>query len=208
MPNNVLLISEKGAPLNCNEVDNNYLALLNRANHTGVQPASSIFDLASAVMLVPGIQSIQTDLNTLRSTLQTLSNDVLGQSGYVATLVNNLRTTVQTDITNLTTNLQQTNLTITSLTAADTSLSNRINDLRNDLNEALQDLSILLSGLQNNTSTLIPTPPDDIGDLILTYDDSADRIRWRIPSVINCGPFIERAWAVGEDTRIVLGSFI
>lgn len=206
MPNSITLISEVGRPLTCAEVDNNWLQSLNRANHTGTQAAATIYDLPTAVMTIPGIQSITSTLTQLNGQITDLQEQVLGQQGYVSTLVNNLRADLTEDITNLTTLVNQHSTQIGALQARDITLQAAIDALRVSVDDNIDDIDGTIQCLRDGTCLLVPVPPDEQGDLVLGYDDETNALVWGLPLSLFCGPLIEGAFPVGGRSNLQLGT--
>jgi hypothetical protein len=208
LPNGVLLISEKGSPLSCTDVDNNYLSLLQRGNHQGTQAASTIYDLAQAVLTIPAIQSLTSSLNQVNSQISDLQEQVLGQQGHVATAINILRTDLTEDITDLRSLVNQHTVQINGLLAADSVINQRIDSLVLSTNTSIDEIDEVIDCIRIGDCLLVPRPPDNQGDLLLGYDDDTNTIVWGLPLRLFCGPFVDGAFPVGGTTNLQLGTIV
>lgn len=206
MPNNVLLIGEKGAPLTCAEADSNYLALLDRGNHTGVQSASTIYDLSSTISALPNIQNIESNITQLTSQVNDLQEQVLGQDGHVSYLIQQASSLLGDDIADLRTLIESNTTSITHLVAEDTAIHTEIDQLREALEDDVNHISDTLQCLEDGTCLLVPSPPDEQGDLFLGYDDETNALIWGLPISLFCGPLVEEAFPVGKHSSVQLGT--
>ena len=73
--------NQKGSALTCTELDQNFAHVLQRENHLGTQPSSSISDFSGAVTnilqnsaLIAGTLSVTQAINGLRTDVNTLQN--------------------------------------------------------------------------------------------------------------------------------------
>jgi len=69
-----LKISAKGAPLTCAEHDENIDRLLDRANHTGFQSATTIYDLPSFLENLEIMQDTMNDIKGLEDQVSDLQH--------------------------------------------------------------------------------------------------------------------------------------
>lgn len=205
MPNGVLLISEKGAPLSCAEVDSNYLALLDRGNHMGTQSASTIHDLETTVGSFTTINNMQTTLTDLTDQLGDLQHQVMGVGGHVDLTINALESSIQSDLDAIRASINTNSNDITDLKAEDVAINTRIDNLSTELGLNIGTIGNLLQCLEDGTCLLVPSPPDERGDLVLGYDDDTNSLVWGLPLSLYCGPIREDAFAVGTDSHLELG---
>lgn len=204
----ITYISSVGRALTCAEVDQNFREFTQRANHTGTQSASTIYDLGQAVSALPPIQSLTSSITQLNSQISDLQNQVLGQQGHVANSINILRSELTGDISDLRTIVNQHTIQINGLLAADTSINNRINLLGTNLNTSIDAIDDVIDCIRIGNCLLVPRPPDNQGDLLLGYDDQTNTLVWGLPLSLFCGPFIDVAFPVGTNANIELGTFL
>lgn len=205
MPNGVILISEKGAPLSCAEVDANYLALLDRGNHLGTQSASTIHDLETTVGSFTTISNLQINVNDLLSQVADLQDQLMGEEGHLTVTINNLESSIQDDLAALRASVNTNTNDITLLKAEDINLNTRIDNLASQLNADIDSVESLIQCLEDGTCLLVPSPPDERGDLVLGYDDDTNTLVWGLPLSLYCGPLIDKAFSVGEDSHLEMG---
>lgn len=207
MPNGVTLISEKGAPLSCAEVDANYLALLNRSNHIGTQSASTIHDLESAINSFTSLSTIQTSVSNLQDEVSDLQYQLMGQGGHLDSSLDALSSLINGEITALRSLVNINTSSINDLRDEDTNLHDRINEILASVGSDIGSLASLLQCLEDGTCTLVPRPPDNKGDLILGYDDETNNLVWGLPISLFCGSLVEGAFEIGKNSRLELGTF-
>lgn len=128
---------DKNTPISCVELDETYDALREREQHTGVQPASTIYDLESTVEAYEFIQELLTCCDDLNTQLDSLREDLFGE-GELSTIINNLRNQLLQDIAeleaqlaDLETSLNASGLSLSGLAASITTLSQQIQGLQN-----------------------------------------------------------------------------
>lgn len=207
MPNGVTLISEKGAPLSCAEVDANYLALLNRTNHMGTQPASSIYDLEAAVNSLTSLSTIQTNLSELEDQVSDFQYQLMGTGGHLNSSLNSLSSSLNTELSSLRSLINNNTNSITDLRVEDEALHTRIDSILSNVDGQIGSIASLLQCLEDGTCVLVPSPPENQGDLILGYDDETDALLWGLPISLFCGSLVAEAFEVGTNSRIDLGTF-
>jgi hypothetical protein len=194
--------------MSCAEVDSNWLALQQRANHVGTQSASTIYDLAQTVATIPAIQGLTSSLLQITNQISDLQEQVLGQQGHVANSINILRAEITEDTSDLRALVNQHTVQINGLLAQDTLINNRINLLQTSLNTSVDDIDDVIDCIRVGNCLLVPRPPDNQGDLLLGYDDETNTLVWGLPLSLFCGPFIDVAFPVGADANLQLGTFL
>jgi len=147
--------SEKGAPLTCADHDNNIDALLDRANHTGKQPASTISDLELFITNSAPIKDLDERLDAVEEKILTLQDDVFNPGGYIDTLFKTLQNEYR---------------------AGDNALDIKIQDLRKKINE-LEQADTNLQGLIDGLTSRVQTNEDDIDDLENDLTDLEQRVQ-------------------------------
>jgi hypothetical protein len=207
MPNGVTLISEKGAPLSCAEVDANYLALLDRGNHMGTQSASTIYDLESTVSSFTNIGNLQTNLTDLMSQVADLQYQVMADGGHLDITINSLESSIADDLSTIRASINTNSNNISLLQEEDINLHTRIDNLLAGVELDIASIEDLLQCLEDGTCVLVPSPPDEQGDLLLGYDDETNALVWGLPIHLFCGPIIEQAFEIGKNSRLDLGTF-
>lgn len=170
-----LKVSDKGAPLTCAEHDANIDRLLDRANHTGTQPASTISNLPTYILNSAPIQNLDSRTDTLETQVSDLQNQLLGSGGYVDNLIDQLESDYQTADQALDTKIQGLQSTVTSLQTADVNLQGLIDGLDNRVDQLetdLQSTDTNLDNLDDSVSTLdgrvsdVENELDTLGNLL------------------------------------------
>lgn len=146
--------SEKGAPLDCADHDNNIDALLDRANHTGKQPASTISDLELFITNSAPVKDLDERLDAVEEKILTLQDDVFNPGGYIDTLFKTLQNEYR---------------------EGDKALDVKIQDLKRKINE-LEQADNNLQGLIDGLTNRVQTNENDIDDLEENLDDLTDRV--------------------------------
>jgi hypothetical protein len=121
-----LKISEKGAPLSCADHDANIDSLLARENHTGVQPASSIYDLKQTVLGYAELQTLLGGNAAFQAQIDALKKDVYDPDGYVQDLLSALRTELNATIAAESGRINSIQSAINTLTSRVDGLSARV----------------------------------------------------------------------------------
>jgi hypothetical protein len=98
MPDYPLYYVSTHGKLGCAQIDANTANLRQRSNHLGVQAASTIYDLRATVLAYPEIMELMAGDANLRSLIDALQLQVLGPTGHLAQVINNLRAELQSDI--------------------------------------------------------------------------------------------------------------
>jgi hypothetical protein len=98
MPDYPLYFVSSYGKLGCAQLDANTANLRQRSNHLGVQAASTIYDLKATMLAYPEIMELMSGDATLRSLIESLQLQVLGPTGHLAQVINNLRVELQSDI--------------------------------------------------------------------------------------------------------------
>lgn len=98
MPDYPLYFVSSYGKLGCAQLDANTANLRQRSNHLGVQAASTIYDLKATMLAYPEIMELMRGDATLRSLIESLQLQVLGPTGHLAQVINNLRVELQSDI--------------------------------------------------------------------------------------------------------------
>jgi microcystin-dependent protein/uncharacterized phage infection (PIP) family protein YhgE len=94
-------------PLTCDELRNNFLAAINRAEHRGLQGADTIFDLYDTVRAYDYIRTLQEQVNALDTELQQLRDDLFGEGelqriiDQVTQMIDDLENNLEAIISNL-----------------------------------------------------------------------------------------------------------
>lgn len=205
MPNGVTLISEKGAPLSCAEVDANYLALLDRGNHIGTQSASTIYDLEATVNSFTSLSNISTNLTGLISQVADLQYQLMGDGGHLDSSLSSLTNNFNSELSSLRSLVNSNTNSITSLHQEDIAINERIDNLLGEVNADIGSLSSLLECLEDGSCMMVPAPPDGQGDLFLGYDDETNTLAWGLPLSLFCGSLVSNAFDVGQNSRIQMG---
>lgn len=98
MPDYPLYYVSSYGKLGCAQLDANTANLRQRSNHLGVQAASTIYDLKATVLAYPEIMELMSGDASLRTLIESLQLQVLGPTGHLAQVINNLRVELQSDI--------------------------------------------------------------------------------------------------------------
>lgn len=98
MPDYPLYYVSSYGKLGCAQLDANTANLRQRSNHLGVQAASTIYDLKATVLAYPEIMELMSGDASLRTLIEALQLQVLGPTGHLAQVINNLRVELQSDI--------------------------------------------------------------------------------------------------------------
>jgi hypothetical protein len=89
MNNITPLLPTEGNPLDCVRFTALIEAIINRANHEGTQPCSSISDIEDCISNSTAFSSLENTIATLTNSYNTLRDDIYLSTGYVQTLINN-----------------------------------------------------------------------------------------------------------------------
>lgn len=141
----------QSSPLSCEDMDQNWEAVLDRSLHTGTQLASTISNLYTTVENYDFITALQQCCTDLTNQLADLQNSIFGD-GELSVLINNLRNDLLLDIAALQTDLDALTLRVTT---NENSIAT--------INSSLASLSSAITGLQNskaniNSPTFTGTP--------------------------------------------------
>lgn len=213
-----LKVSQKGAPLTCPEHDANIDRLLDRANHTGTQSASTIYDLPSYIQNLNFLTTLNGAIEDINSNIQDLQHEVLGTGGHVDTLLkgmemaykeadlalHNRLSNVEEDVLDL----SNTDITLQNLISGLTNRANGVDSTLNQQQGRLDSLDNRLDNQTNNVETL-DARVDDLEGLLGGTDIST---LLGDLSVINSiiKPIVEgEAWVLGRppnnSTGLILG---
>ena len=170
-----LKVSEKGAPLTCPEHDANIDRLLDRANHTGTQSASTIYDLPSFLQNLSLITGLTDEIENINSSIRDLQHEVLGTGGHVDTVIKGLESAYKEADLALHNRLSAVEEDILDLNNTDVVLQNLIDGLTNRANitettltqhqNTLNNLNNQLTNQGNSIDTLNNTV-DELGELL------------------------------------------
>ena len=150
--------------LDCSKLSNNFREVIKRANHTGSQASSTIYDLYSVVSNYDFITNLEEGLVTLGSDLTILRNDLFG-SGQLSQLITDLQEQINNLIGDLDSSISSTS-TILVFEAALASHEVDINSLL-DLSSDIQDsIDSILTRLDTAEGTISghTTSIDDLTD--------------------------------------------
>jgi hypothetical protein len=136
-----LKVSEKGAPLTCPEHDANIDRLLDRANHTGTQSASTIYDLPTYIQNLNFITGLTGEIDDINSSIQDLQHEVLGTGGHVDTLIKGLESAYK---------------------EADLALHNRLSEVEDDILD-LRNTDVVLQNLIDGLTTRANNTDNTLG---------------------------------------------
>lgn len=165
--------------LDCSKLSNNFREVLKRANHTGSQAASTIYDLYSVVSNYDFITNLEEGLVTLNSDLTILRNDLFG-SGQLSQLITNLQQQISNLIADLDSSISSTSTIIdiqATLASHEVDINNLL-DLASDLQDGTESLLTRLDTAEgtldshttsiSNLTTLTGTHTTSIGTLTTT----------------------------------------
>lgn len=158
--------------LTCSELDNNFAEFINRSNHVGTQPASSISDLEDAIKnfnTIIDLKSCCLDLtnrvDVIEATvdIQTILN--LFQNQYDE-FVNNIDTALSnsTLINSLSSDIINIQLNISNLFNTSNSLQDQIDTVNTDIDN-LETQVAALSGTGGSLGTRVTAAENDIDAL-------------------------------------------
>lgn len=194
-----LKVAEKGAPLSCVDHDNNIDRLLARENHTGVQPASTIYDLKTIVLGFPELQALFAQDETFQTQIAALRDEVFLPTGHLQQALDaleaRLSAALATDLARIVALEQQLAIErgrIDANTLALNVQTDRITDAITDIaaNDADNEALWGAIGGRNANRLLLPLPrwsgqvPGKSNILFLQYDTLANVVYWNIPQVI------------------------
>jgi hypothetical protein len=167
MPEYPLYYVSTHGKLGCAQIDANTANLRQRSNHLGVQAASTIYDLRATVLAYPEIMELMAGDANLRSLIDALQLQVLGPTGHLAQVINNLRVELQSDIAdeharidNLISQVNSLQVTVAGHTTQLAQHTNQINNLSTRLtaNDAdNQALWSAIGGTNGLTGRILPT---------------------------------------------------
>jgi hypothetical protein len=194
-----LKISEKGARLTCAEHDANIDRLLARENHTGVQSASTIYDLKTTILGFPELQALFAQDETFQTQLNSLRDEVLLPTGHVQQALDaleaRLSAAIATDLARIVAleqrvaiEMARTDANALAISTQTTRISTAISDIA--LNDADNEALWGAIGGRNANRLFLPLPhwagqvPGNSNILFLQYDTYLNVVYWNIPQVI------------------------
>jgi microcystin-dependent protein len=149
----------QNTPLDCNSLDDNFIAVLDRSLHQGTQLASTISDLYTTVDNYDFIIALQQCCGNLTQQLQDLQDSIFGD-GELATLITNLRNELLLEIAELLTDLNALTLRVNT---SETNIAT--------INSSLVSITSSITGLANSKANIdnpiftgvpkAPTPLDN-----------------------------------------------
>lgn len=144
----------QNTPLDCNTLDDNFEAVLQRNLHTGTQLASTISDLKTTVQGYDYIIALQTCCNALTAQLEDLQDSIFGD-GELSTLITNLRNELLQDIAEM-------QSTLTTFTGKFLPIETNIATINNSivsLSNSINGLASSKANIANPTFTGVPKAP-------------------------------------------------
>lgn len=175
--------SQLNRPLTCADLDSNIDATLDRANHTGQQPASTISDFSTAVQNLAVITALQTCCTTLTAEIDQLQQDIFGEgelSTLLATYTQGLQNQINTlsaQYSTLNQGLSATNTNVTGLQQSFATLNTFAQSLSNRLNLLKTPAAIIyVDAVNGNDSNTGFTS----GTAIRTLDKASEYIGTKI----------------------------
>lgn len=191
--------------LGCAQLDANTANLRQRSNHLGVQAASTIYDLKATVLSYPEIMELMAGDASLRSLIDALQLQVLGPTGHVSQLINNLRVELQSDIAdehsridNLIAQVNSLQVTVAGHTTQIAQHTSQINNLTtrvtaNDTDN--QALWSAIGGTTGLTGRILPTYTGPVRSTMFTlYMDNTRTANpltqyayWGLPQMVDFG---------------------
>ena len=203
MPDYPLYYVSTHGKLGCAQIDANTANLRQRSNHLGVQAASTIYDLKATVLAYPEIIELMSGDASLRSLIDSLQLEVLGPTGHLAQVINNLRVELQSDIADeharidaLTNQLNSLQVQVAGHTTQIAQHTSQINNLTTRINANDADNQALWSavgGSNGLTGRLLPTYTGPVRSTMFTlYMDntrrpSPDYVYWGLPQMVDFG---------------------
>lgn len=179
------LLPTDGQTLDCARFTALVEAMINRANHEGTQPCSSISDIEDCISNSIAFSGLQNSITTLSASYNTLRDDIYLSTGYVQTLLNNqdllLRSLIDSlegqinTNTNIVTSLQST---VGSLGIRTTALEGRVSDLE----IGLENLESIL-GVNFEVTNLVRADTDNVYTLSSLVNDFRLTQSLLVPSV-------------------------
>jgi len=166
MPDYPLYYVSTHGKLGCAQIDANTANLRQRSNHLGVQAASTIYDLKATVLAYPEVMDLMAGDANLRSLIESLQLQVMGPTGHLAQVINNLRVELQSDIAdeharidNLISQVNSLQVAVAGYTTQLAQHTNQINNLSTRLtaNDAdNQALWSAIGGTNGLTGRILP----------------------------------------------------
>lgn len=203
MPDYPLYYVSTHGKLGCAQIDANTANLRQRSNHLGVQAASTIYDLKATVLAYPEVIELMSGDASLRSLIDSLQLEVLGPTGHLAQVINNLRVELQSDIADeharidaLTNQLNSLQVQVAGHTTQIAQHTSQINNLTTRINANDADNQALWSavgGSNGLTGRLLPTYTGPVRSTMFTlYMDntrrpSPDYVYWGLPQMVDFG---------------------
>jgi len=132
----------QNTPLDCNSLDDNFIAVLDRSLHQGTQLASTISDLYTTVDNYDFIIALQQCCGNLTQQLQDLQDSIFGD-GELATLITNLRNELLLEIAELLTDLNALTLRVNT---SETNIAT--------INSSLVSITSSITGLANSKANI------------------------------------------------------
>ena len=146
---NIIYRLQKGSPLTCAELDNNYTALLERSNHTGSQLAATISDFGNAVANLQLIMDLLSCCDSLTTQINSLFNDINGGTGSIAIQLLNLRAELLGEISRLDGRIDTIQSVVNTAIARVNSVESQLNSITNSYNSLTSNLSGVLASITN-----------------------------------------------------------
>lgn len=201
MPDYPLYYVSTHGKLGCAQIDANTANLRQRSNHLGVQAASTIYDLKATVLSYPEVMELMAGDANLRSLIDSLQLQVLGPTGHLAQVINNLRVELQSDIAdeharidNLISQVNSLQVAVAGHTTQIAQHTNQINNLTARVNandEDNQDLWTAIGGRDGLTGRILPAYTGPVRSTMFTlYMDNTrdpDYVYWGLPQMVDFG---------------------
>ena len=203
MPDYPLYYVSTYGKLGCAQLDANTANLRQRSNHLGVQAASTIYDLKATVLAYPEVMELMSGDASLRALIDSLQLEVLGPTGHLAQVINNLRVELQSDIADeharidaLTNQINSLQVQVAQHTTQITQHTSQINNLTTRVNANDADNQALWSAIGGSgglTGRILPTYTGPVRSTMFTlYMDNTrkpnpDYIYWGLPQMVDFG---------------------
>lgn len=203
MPDYPLYYVSTHGKLGCAQIDANTANLRQRSNHLGVQAASTIYDLKATVLAYPEVMELMAGDANLRSLIDALQLQVLGPTGHLAQVINNLRVELQSDIAdeharidNLISQVNSLQVTVAGHTTQLAQHTSQINNLTTRVNANdtdNQNLWTAIGGTNGLTGRILPRYTGPVRSTMFTlYMDNTrrpnlDYVYWGLPQMVDFG---------------------
>jgi hypothetical protein len=121
--------------LDCDRFNQIINALRERTNHLGTQDCSTtLTGLENCISSSSAFSSLETSVNSLNTSYNTLRDDIYESTGYIQGLINNSSTLLNARIDGIVTQSNNNNNVITSLTSSVNTVGARVGVLELDMN--------------------------------------------------------------------------